>query len=302
MLRAHALALQEATGAVQELRNQVDRLESRVAEVECQLEYDANAGDDDEGVVRMYEGQTPRDEAEPDPTSRWWTQPEGEEPAPHYSDIPRREPDLASTATFGGPGNQVRTEPDQSLVVRAPPQVVPNSVAGLQSAPSPVADVRPSEGGAKNPGASYHIPQIQGLRRDAPTPTPAPDSDVIRRLAGPQLSYIAPSAPTDVGRENLVGLYGSAYTQPPVNSCDLPIIPSDFRMSADPLPGLIDGSASFQTISPAELNMMLKIIESMIKELPKLAPGDVATRAHRFNRWKSDVAQMVSNAGPHLVA
>ena len=51
----------------------------------------------------------------------------------------------------------------------------------------------------------------------------------------------------------------------------------------------------------AELSMVLKTLQSLVPELPKLEPGDSATRARRFQQWLLRVGQAIQPAGVHVI-
>ena len=55
--------------------------------------------------------------------------------------------------------------------------------------------------------------------------------------------------------------------------------------------GIATPSASVVAPSMAELNMVLKILQTLVPEFPKLEPGDPGTRARRFQQWLLQVTQ-----------
>ena len=52
----------------------------------------------------------------------------------------------------------------------------------------------------------------------------------------------------------------------------------------------------------AELNMVLKTLQTLVPEFPKLEPGDPANRARRLQQWLLQVSQSLEPAGPHVTA
>eukprot|EP00959_Pyramimonas_sp_CCMP1952_P048358 1009438-Pyramimonas_sp.AAC.1 len=64
-------------------------------------------------------------------------------------------------------------------------------------------------------------------------------------------------------------------------------------------PGSAAPSASVAGPSMAELNMILKSLQTLVPELPKLEPGDPGTRARRFQQWLLQVTQALEPAGYH---
>ena len=54
--------------------------------------------------------------------------------------------------------------------------------------------------------------------------------------------------------------------------------------------------------SMAELNMILKTIQTLVPEFPKLEPGDPGTRARRLQQWILHVTQALEPAGHHVTS
>ena len=63
----------------------------------------------------------------------------------------------------------------------------------------------------------------------------------------------------------------------------------------------LEEDASPQTLSAAELGMLLKSIQAFVPEFPRLEMGDPVTRANRLLAWKISVQQAINPAGPHLI-
>ena len=61
-------------------------------------------------------------------------------------------------------------------------------------------------------------------------------------------------------------------------------------------------SASVAAPSMAELNMILKTLQSMVPEFPKLETGDPGTRARRLQQWLLHVSQAIEPAGYHVMS
>ena len=55
-------------------------------------------------------------------------------------------------------------------------------------------------------------------------------------------------------------------------------------------------------LSSADLNMLMKTIQSFVPEFSKLEGGEAATRATRLHAWIISVNQAVNPAGIHLIA
>ena len=53
-------------------------------------------------------------------------------------------------------------------------------------------------------------------------------------------------------------------------------------------------------ISMTESNMLLKSIQTLVPEFPKLEMGEPSTRAHRLKQWIISITQAVSPAGLHV--
>ena len=61
-------------------------------------------------------------------------------------------------------------------------------------------------------------------------------------------------------------------------------------------------SASVAGPNMAELNMIMKALQTLVPELPKLDPGDPGTRARRFQHWLLQVTQALEPAGYHVTS
>ena len=60
--------------------------------------------------------------------------------------------------------------------------------------------------------------------------------------------------------------------------------------------------ASVATPSMAELNMILKTLQTLVPEFPKLDPGDPSTPARSFQQWLLQVVQSLEPAGSHVTS
>eukprot|EP00959_Pyramimonas_sp_CCMP1952_P080159 1675675-Pyramimonas_sp.AAC.1 len=60
--------------------------------------------------------------------------------------------------------------------------------------------------------------------------------------------------------------------------------------------------ASVTAPSMAELNMVLKTLQTLVPEFPKLEPGDPGTRARRLQQWLLQVSQAIEPAGHHVTS
>ena len=54
--------------------------------------------------------------------------------------------------------------------------------------------------------------------------------------------------------------------------------------------------------STAELNMVLKLLQTFVPEFPKLEAGDPGTRARRLQQWLQQVSQAIEPAGHHVIS
>ena len=61
-------------------------------------------------------------------------------------------------------------------------------------------------------------------------------------------------------------------------------------------------SAPVAMPSMAELNMILKTLQTLVPEFPKLDPGDPGTRARRFQQWLLHITQALEPAGYHVTS
>ena len=46
--------------------------------------------------------------------------------------------------------------------------------------------------------------------------------------------------------------------------------------------------------------MILKTLQTMVPEFPKLEPGDPGTRARRLHQWRLQITQALEPAGQHV--
>ena len=134
--------------------------------------------------------------------------------------------------------------------------------------------------------------------RVSPAPPPcqtnfADEGDVFSFLAGAQ-----PFQGQFVGQTIAVGTTsnpmpwsssGCAASAPGIGD----MMPAQFgHPSKEPSP---------QTLSPAELGMLLKSIQTFVVDFPKLEMGESGTRASKFHGWKIAVEQTINPAGPHII-
>ena len=146
-------------------------------------------------------------------------------------------------------------------------------------------------------------PNVTSLYHQAPPPAlVAPggaqgtESDIFTFLAGTQ-----PRGPQ--GRESG---YGPAPAANPTSatSCGAELPP---RVVAPMEPATAptrqaDLSALAGAPSTGELNMILKLLQQMVPEFPKLEPGEPGTRAHRVWEWLQNITTDLEPAGPHPTA
>ena len=61
-------------------------------------------------------------------------------------------------------------------------------------------------------------------------------------------------------------------------------------------------SASVAAPSMAELSMILKTLQTMVPEFPKLEAGDPGTRGRRLQQWLLHVSQAIEPTGYHVMS
>ena len=84
---------------------------------------------------------------------------------------------------------------------------------------------------------------------------------------------------------------------PPGASCWIPTTPAGVS-GIQSLPGLVASDNASQTLPSAqELNMILKLIQTYLNDLPKLGMGDPATRPSRLISWKAGINQALHPVG-----
>ena len=130
------------------------------------------------------------------------------------------------------------------------------------------------------------------------------DSDIFSFLAGSQ-----PRTPADQGvlAGGPAGLMSASMgvpsmTQAHTQSCgaaqgiasEIDLLQPQTR-SAMPL-------ASVAAPSTAELNMVLKTLQTLVPEFPRLEAADPGTRARRLQQWLQQVSQAIEPAGHHVMS
>ena len=140
-------------------------------------------------------------------------------------------------------------------------------------------------------------PYVQPLPLVAVTPQTIPpntnDSDVFSFLGGAQPAR-------SLGGHAAAGVEGPSALQLQSASCGAPLLGTLGGLAPTP-PELLDGDAPPQSLSPAELNMLMKSIQVFVPEFPKLEMGDSSSRAGRLLSWRISVDQAINPAGPHLI-
>ena len=160
------------------------------------------------------------------------------------------------------------------------------------------------------------LPDITTVRPQA-APS-ADDSDVFSFLSGmrpPNHLEEIPGGPQGRGSTSLKSpptLYSTATSGRGIapESAGPPPISQEAELSHS---AGTSGPSTFQSmsaVSPApvampsmgELNMILKTLQTLVPEFPKLDPGDPSTRARRFQQWLLQVTQFLEPAGSHVTA
>ena len=101
--------------------------------------------------------------------------------------------------------------------------------------------------------------------------------------------------------------------QPHVQSCgaaqglsgrEFSLLDADYGENVDQQPQTRNAAswASGPAPSTAELNMIMKSLQTFVPEFPKLEPGDPASRARRLQQWLLQVSQSLEPAGHHVTA
>lgn len=81
------------------------------------------------------------------------------------------------------------------------------------------------------------------------------------------------------------------------------ILPSSADHNLQTLqPRTATSPASMDPPSMAELNLILKTVQTLVPEFPKLEPGDPGTRARRLQQWLLQISQALEPAGPHVTS
>ena len=154
------------------------------------------------------------------------------------------------------------------------------------------------------------------IQYSASTPT-LPDVTSVRTQAAPSaddsdvFSFLAGMRPRDHLEESPT-LYSTATPGRGV-APESAGSPSNSRKTELSQSAGRSGPSTFQSmsaVSPApvttpsmgELNMILKTLQTLVPEFPKLDPGDPSTRARRFQQWLLQVTQSLEPAGSHVTA
>ena len=162
------------------------------------------------------------------------------------------------------------------------------------------------------------LPDITTVRPQAALSADDGDSDVFSSLAGTRLrNHLEeiPGGPQGRGGTSLEGLptlYSTATSGRGVapESARSPPISREAELSHSAGSAGPSTFQSMSVVSPApvatpsmgELNMILKTLQTLVPEFPKLDPGDPSTRARRFQQWLLQVTQSLEPAGSHVAA
>ena len=142
-----------------------------------------------------------------------------------------------------------------------------------------------------NPPA-FRFEGPQGDRRQG-------DSDIISFLAGarPRIPAESQAPPGSIGR---VTVAGPAMDQS--SALRRGAAPEMETNLLNPQTGTAPPSASMAAPSMGELNMILKILQSLVPEFSKLELGEPGTRARRLQQWLLQVSQAIEPAGPYVTS
>ena len=283
--------------------------------------YDAPAGDqapsfgagnvaDDTLVTTEGQGARQPQELPPQPTTAPTARLPLQDGGCATASLPRREANL--TTTSGDPGLWPRPDVPGQLQ-QVPPGLIQPGITDDQGIFSRGAGASRSGALASrlpvNPrGTEVSVnqenfvsggiaPYAQPFPLVAVTPQTIPpntnDSDVFSFLGGAQ-----PARPP--GGHAAAGAEGPSALQLQSTSCGAPLLGALGGLAPTP-PELLDGDAPPQSLSPAELNMLMKSIQVFVPEFPKLEMGDSSSRAGRLLSWRISVDQAIIPAGPHLI-
>ena len=175
---------------------------------------------------------------------------------------------------------------------------------------SPIPATRRADGETGSGGGACLI------QYSASTPT-LPDVTSVRTQAAPSaddsdvFSFLAGMRPRDHVEESPT-LYSTATpgrgvapesAGSPSNSRETELSQSAGRSGPSTFPSMsVVSPAPVTTPSMGELNMILKTLQTLVPEFPKLDPGDPSTRARRFQQWLLQVTQSLEPAGSHVTA
>ena len=279
---------EELSRAVKELQDSVNNLEIQVADLQFQLQWQETGPESEALQQYNISTGTPRLQTDPpiqDALSDW------------YGDgsrvVPPRITDLTASSEpvqLGPSTNQQGDAAETGLTGNALYQL---------SVQSPYIPPR-TDGASGGIGANA----VNGDQRVTEVLGGSPlgvrlqtDSDVFSFLAGTQPT--CPPAPAATARVDTSSSALPSLSQQQQVGCPAPTIPTGNVGAAVP-PGLGVVDPSLQAPTQAELGMIMKAIQTFLKELPKLELGDIATRATRLISWKANIEQTLAPVGFHV--
>ena len=148
------------------------------------------------------------------------------------------------------------------------------------------------------------LPNVQAVMPADARHHQSDNSDIFSFLAGSRPER----APPGGGPSGLGGTSASAGAAPslPTFGCGAGSHSGSFPAAAGGLQllpsGTVGSPAPAAGPSTGELNMILKTMQTFVSDLPKLEPGDPATRARRFQQWVLHVSQALAPTGFHVTA
>ena len=123
-----------------------------------------------------------------------------------------------------------------------------------------------------------HIPEIRGLRQEVPAAVaPMTDRDMFSLLARSQPPQQPPQS--QVGEIPAMANVISNATAQQEDGCGTSSLYQGGASSATP--GLVSGGAWPCILSQAEPGMLMKTMQALAAELPKLELGDISTSANQ---------------------
>ena len=309
-VRHHREAADDLRRAIKELQDSNIRLDGRVSELEAIIYHQQQSAHEEPPTPRSGWYTDHSAEADVAATAEWGHQydltDQGAQIPPvihnlanHLSQSP---PDLGQegpSVQSTGPGTSPLTDNTSQAI-----QPARESFTGVGRAESPEPPRADTTLGGQEANALASRPQVSeitGISQPATAtermlPT---DRDVFTYLAGARenTSAAAPQAAatptvtqmTSRVTENMGGTHAAESIAPSGQTQQVP-------------PGLSMETVSPPSLSTSELGFLLKILQTNMKEFPKLESGDPATKGQRLRQWKVAIETTLLPAGDVMVS